>query len=146
MATTPRGIVYPTVGTSLTPLANHFAALATSTDAAITAVGADTGWVNLSSFLTGGFTGTLTGRKVGQVVTLRTNDLTGSIASSTSATTVTTSLPVEWRPNENTWGISVGQNFTVGGALVRNVGTIAIVQNTSTTWTSTRITITFIAG
>jgi hypothetical protein len=35
MATTARGIVYPTVGTTLTPLANHFASLATSTNTAI---------------------------------------------------------------------------------------------------------------
>lgn len=35
MATTARGIVYPVVGTTLTPLANHFAALATSTNTAI---------------------------------------------------------------------------------------------------------------
>jgi hypothetical protein len=38
MATTTRGIVYPTVGTTLTPLANHFASLATSTDTAIGAL------------------------------------------------------------------------------------------------------------
>lgn len=38
MATTARGIVYPTVGTTLTPLANHFAALASSADTAIGAV------------------------------------------------------------------------------------------------------------
>lgn len=35
MATTARGIVYPTVGTTLTPLANHFASLATSTNTAL---------------------------------------------------------------------------------------------------------------
>jgi hypothetical protein len=35
MATTARGIVYPVVGTTLTPLANHFASLATSTNTAI---------------------------------------------------------------------------------------------------------------
>lgn len=35
MATTPRGISYPTVGDAVTPLANKFAALATTTDTAI---------------------------------------------------------------------------------------------------------------
>lgn len=35
MATTARGIVYPVVGTALTPLANHFASLATSTNTAL---------------------------------------------------------------------------------------------------------------
>lgn len=35
MATTTRGIVYPTVGDTLTPLADKFAALATSADTAI---------------------------------------------------------------------------------------------------------------
>ena len=35
MATTSRGIVYPVVGDALTPLANHFANLATSTNTAI---------------------------------------------------------------------------------------------------------------
>lgn len=38
MATTSRGIVYPVVGDNLTPLANHFANLATTTDTAIGAV------------------------------------------------------------------------------------------------------------
>lgn len=35
MATTPRGIVYPTTGDTITPLANRFSALATSADTAI---------------------------------------------------------------------------------------------------------------
>lgn len=38
MATTPNGITYPTVGDSVTPLASKFATLATTADAAITAV------------------------------------------------------------------------------------------------------------
>lgn len=35
MATTARGIVYPTTSTTLTPLANHFASLATSSNTAL---------------------------------------------------------------------------------------------------------------
>ena len=41
MATTSRGIVYPTTGNAVTPLATRFADLATTTDAAIgAAIGA----------------------------------------------------------------------------------------------------------
>ena len=43
MATTTRGIVYPTTSTTLTPLSNHFASLATSADTAIGTLETKTG-------------------------------------------------------------------------------------------------------
>lgn len=65
MATTSRGIVYPTTGNAVTPLATRFADLATSTDTAIGAV--DTKFSNDSRQFYGpaASIGSVTGMKLG---------------------------------------------------------------------------------
>lgn len=109
------------------------------------AVSGDTWWVNLSSFLTSGFTGTVEGRRIGDSVRLRSNDLAGSFPSAAPLTNFIT-LPTEWRPSANEWGTAWSATGHTGAVLVRSSGLAGISNMSGSTWTSVRIGISYFTG
>jgi hypothetical protein len=82
----------------------------------------DTGWVDLSAFLSPGITGTIQGRRIGDAVTLVGN-LTGPIANAIQVQ-LAKELPATWRPNL----AGVTGSAYYGGA-VQNSGIVRVASS-----------------
>ena len=132
MATTPKhNIYYPTTSDLITPLANKFASLANSVDAAITAaVGSDTGWVDLT--LESGYTaGTINPayRVINGIVYWR-GRLNKTVA---SAGSTPFSVPSPARPRDNTSSImDIGSTTNFARMALTTGGGCTVVASVTT--------------
>lgn len=106
----------------------------------------DTGWIDLSSYMLPGFSGTLKGRARGGLVEIVAY-VKGSFPSQVTATAITTAIPDALRPSvASRWGTVYAGGFT-GGLLVREGGTMAIAQRVGTNWSGTaQGSISYITG
>lgn len=113
--------------------------------AALAAAQQDTGWRDLSSYLSSGFTGTVQGRRVGDLITI-TGLVNGSLPSGAS-TQIVSGLPTTFRPITNgaTTGAVLGSTSTPGAVQVLTSGVISVVQSSGATLTTVRFSATFLA-
>lgn len=107
-------------------------------------VNQDTGWVNLSSELDGGVSGTLYGRLVGKTVEIY-GDITETISSGVT-TNIATGVSATFRPTGQS---RLGDAFSsayAGNVIVRSDGTIGIAQRTGSSWSGALFNATFLKG
>lgn len=104
--------------------------------------GAGTEWMSLASYMTTSFTGTIEGRKVGDLVEIRGN-LTGSMANG-GTIGILNNLPSGWAPTGvNRWGTVYVAGY-VGGVVVRPNGTASVVQTTGAARSGPQFSITYL--
>lgn len=104
----------------------------------------DSGDVSLTSYLTGGFTGSVSVRAVGRVVEL-TGVIAGSIPASGTTVDIMSAIPAQYRPSPegNTRFGAAWRSGYAGNVVVRTTGTVGMAQNT-VSWSGASFTITYL--
>jgi len=101
----------------------------------------DSGWQSVT--LTGAFSGTVQERRLGKVISIRSNSVSGSFPVGTTA--ITGSGAVSWPPTvSSTGGAAFLSSKNVGVVIVSSAGTISIRHQSGATRTAAGFNITYL--
>jgi hypothetical protein len=114
------------------------------------AVAVDTGWVDLASYITGGFTasaGNVEGRRRDESIEIRGLLTASAVAAGSGSVDLSTALPVLFRPTKRiAWGTGYGPSGVAYPVFVRPDGTMGWGRGNALQAGTSQFTVHFFAG
>ena len=104
----------------------------------------DTGWVDLSSYITSGASGTISGRNKGGIISI-VGSLSGLSIPNNDNAIVATGIPTNLCPDRRTDGTARYNNYSIGLAF-DPAGSLRIYNRSSLTATNAAISVTCLAS